>query len=72
MVPLPRLAWALMSNEVEAAGPRLRPRLLCACVMIAISEPKLVRNRWFVKTILCASGVWTLVARLRRLSAMEK
>ena len=63
---LETLRWAVVSNELELAGPRLRPRMLGACLARALRRPALLRERWFAKTLLCCAGAWSLAAWIRR------
>jgi glycosyltransferase involved in cell wall biosynthesis len=60
------LQWALIGNELEHGGARVRPRILCACGMRALRRPALLRERWFVKSLLCAAGLWSIATRARR------
>jgi hypothetical protein len=59
-----RVAWALLADDVEAAGTGRR-RVLAAALARLAREPRLLRERWFVKLLLCAAGLWTLTVRLR-------
>lgn len=67
------LAWAVIANEVEASGsPRLRLRVLRSCLAHGTRQPRLLSERWFVKTVLAAGGVWPLVTRVRRWTAARR
>src|SRR5205823_8857780 len=45
------LQWALVANELGLDGCRLSPRLLGACILRLIRRPRLLGERWFVKTL---------------------
>ncbi|MBV8479485.1 MAG: hypothetical protein JOY72_04195 [Actinobacteria bacterium] len=63
------LRWAVTANEIEIAPMRARPRVLVACLVAAAKQPHVIRERWFVKSVLCAAGLWSLLGRARRLRA---
>ena len=60
------LQWALIANELELDGCRVSPGLLAACIVRLARRPRLVRERWFVKALLCSAALWPIAVRLRR------
>lgn len=59
------LAWGVISNELEAQAKTMKPRVLAACVLRALRKPSLLREQWFLKSLLCATGLWHLALRAR-------
>jgi glycosyltransferase involved in cell wall biosynthesis len=61
-----RLCWGLVANELEGGvhgGTRLR--VVVAALRRALRDPSLLHDRWFLKILLCAGGLWGPVARTR-------
>jgi Glycosyl transferase family 2 len=60
-----RLTWGVISNELEARTRRPQPLAFLACVYRGIREPRLLRERWFLKCLLASSGLWHVALRAR-------
>ena len=60
-----RIAWTVAAEQLEAvaAGPQIG--VLASALIRAVRRPSLLRLRPFIKTILCAAGLWPLAAKLR-------
>lgn len=63
-----RLAWGVISNALELSHLGIRLDVLAALFRRAASDPRLLTDRWFLKTMLCASGTWERALRIRRLA----
>lgn len=68
-----QLAWGVISNALELSRDGFRIEVLAALSRRAVLEPRLLTERLFVKSIVCASGawggylgVWKLARRARR------
>ncbi len=66
------LRWGVISNELEGRSTRPQPTALAACTLRALREPRLLRETWFLKSLLCTAGIWRLALRLRRLGRSEQ
>lgn len=63
-----QLCWMLVANEVEAdASRRWDIGILRSSLKRAVRDPRLLRERGFVKILLCAAGVWEISLRIRAL-----
>jgi glycosyltransferase involved in cell wall biosynthesis len=66
-----RVRWAAIGDELELTGSRFRPGVLLAGLTLALRAPRLLRERRFVKVLLCAGGVWPVAARIRRIGSAK-
>lgn len=64
-----RLAWGVLANEVAARTGPSNLTILPALLARAVRRPGLLRDRWFLKSILSTLGAWNAVAALRSRSA---
>jgi len=60
-----RLSWAVIGNEIELGGSRLRPKMLGIGLVLALRSPRLLRDSSFVKVLLCTAGLWRLAVQVR-------
>lgn len=67
-----RVAWGVLSDQLEALGARLRPRVLASLLAYAVRQPELFRVRSFEKALLVSAGVWPMVAGARRRRAARR
>jgi alpha-1,3-rhamnosyltransferase len=63
---LERLRWTAIGDELELTGSPVRPRVLIGGLALALRTPQLLRDRRFLKVLLCAGGVWPIAVRIRR------
>jgi GT2 family glycosyltransferase len=61
-----RLAWGIVANEVEAASA-FQPSVFRALVRRMLQQPRLVREPWFAKSIVCSVGAWRLAVSAKDL-----